>query len=95
MEYYCYYRMFYKGSAMKKIFNLNHVTKAADHCFEYMMYLCNSFKMSKTKPAGGANEFMFKSDIVTADSWNSNMYYNSTIEDPGTITPGIRYYINY
>lgn len=95
MKPYCYYSMFHKCNAMKKIFNLNHVTKAADHCFEYMLYLCNSFKMSKTEPAGGADEFMFKSDIVTADSWNSSMYYNSTIEDPGTITPGIRYYINY
>lgn len=95
MKPYCYYNMFSGCYAMKKIFNLNHVTKAADHCFEYMLHSCNSFKMSKTRPAGGADGFMFKSDIVTADAWNSNMYYNSTIEDPGTITPGTLYYINY
>ena len=51
--------------------------------------------MSKTKPSNMPDTFVFKSDIVTADAWNSNMYYNSTIEDPGTITPGIPYYINY
>ena len=90
----CYYGMFNKCSAMKKIFNLNHVTKAADHCFTYMLYLCNSFKISKTY-VSGSSRFMFKADIVTADSWNLDMYYNSTIEDPGTLTPGTLYYINY
>ena len=91
----CYYYMFYKCGAMKKIFNLNHVTKAADSCFKYMLYFCNSFKMSKTRPSGSSDEFMFKSDIVTANAWNLAMYYNSTIEDPGAITPGTLYYINY
>ena len=91
----CYYNMFKNCSAMKKIFNLDHVTKAADHCFTYMLYFCNSFKMSKTKPAGAADKFMFKSDIVTANSWNTYMYHNQNIEDPGTITPGTLYYINY
>ena len=95
MKSYCYYYMFYKCGAMKKIFNLNHVTKAADSCFKYMLYFCNSFKMSKTRPSGSSDEFMFKSDIVTADAWNLAMYYNSTIEDPGAITPGTLYYINY
>ena len=51
--------------------------------------------MSETKPDGGAEEFMFKSDIVTADAWNLDMYYNLTFDGPGTITPGILYYINY
>ena len=95
MESYCYYKMFGGCNAMKKIFNLNHVTKAADHCFAYMLHFCNSFKMSKTRPSGIPDKFMFKEDIVIADSWNSNMYYNSTIEDPGVITPGTKYYINY
>ena len=80
---------------MKKIFNLNHVTKAAGYCFAYMLYSCNSFKMSKTRPYSGEDEFKFKADIVTADSWNYQMYYNPTIEGPGTLTPGTLYYINY
>ena len=91
----CYFDMFSRCGAMKKIFNLDHVTKAAGYCFKYMLFLCNSFKMSKTPPAGGADTFMFKADIVTADSWNYQMYYNPTIEDPGTLTPGTLYYINY
>ena len=95
MRPYCYCYMFSRCSAMKKIFNLDHVTKAAQGCFVNMLYNCNSFKISKTPPAGGADTFMFKSDIVTADSWNYQMYYNPTIEDPGDITPGTLYYINY
>lgn len=95
MRPYCYAGMFEKCSAMKKIFNLDHVTKAAQGCFTNMLYNCNSFKMSKTQPSGEADTFMFKADIVTADSWNYQMYYNPTIEDPGAITPGVLYYINY
>ena len=94
MRPYCYTHMFERCGAMKKIFNLDHVTKAANSCFYYMLYFCESFKMSKTS-VGGADTFMFKADIVTADSWNFSMYYNPNIEDPGTITPGTLYYINY
>ena len=95
MRRFCYSCMFERCGAMKKIFNLDHVAKAAQGCFTNMLYNCNSFKMSKTQPAGGADAFMFKADIVTADSWNYQMYYNPTIENPGTITPGTLYYINY